>query len=143
MLEEQRGSQYGSIATTLWGMDILLEMLENARTKSKPNDIEFQDTIDLAWTLLQRYYSKTDDSPVHLTSIILDPHLKFSYCNCQWEKKWTGAVKEKMLLFYDRYRWIYGHRITDVSDIEDRVETEQARDMRLFDVNKWRFGDMK
>ena len=149
MLGEERGSLYGSIATTLWGMDMLLEMLETARTKSKPNNLQFQGSLDLAWTLLQGYYGKTDDSPVHVASLVLDPRLKFSYCDRHWEREWTNMAKERIAAFYGRYTWMYSCGISNVSDVEDGVERETEPepepepDMRLFDVNKWRFGNMK
>ena len=48
MLRENRGVKYGSIGTTLWGMDILLEMLEKARERSPPNNAAFRNAIDEA-----------------------------------------------------------------------------------------------
>src|SRR5579859_1365038 len=108
------------------------ECQDEEQTKQSP----IQDAIDLARMLLKGYYSKTDDSPVHVASIVLDPRSKFSYCDRCWINKWTNAAKEKMSSFYDRYRSIYGCGTNDVSDVEDGVEMESAGNIGLFDIQK-------
>ena len=46
LLGENRGTQFGSIGSILWGMDLLLEKLENARKKSR--NTLFQSAVDSA-----------------------------------------------------------------------------------------------
>ena len=58
LLEEKRGIQFGLVGSILWGIDMLLDMLEKARKKSR--DTPFQDAIDSAWAVLRKYYEYTD-----------------------------------------------------------------------------------
>ena len=73
MLGQERGTRYGSVATILWGMDILLDLLEKAKTLARPNDSGFKKAINLSWKLLDKYYQLTDKSPVHIVSLCWTP----------------------------------------------------------------------
>jgi hypothetical protein len=134
MLGENRGVKYGSIGTTLWGMDMLLEMLEKARKNSPPNGRAFQSAIDQAWELLKDYYNKTDDTPIHVVSLVLDPRMKYAYCTRNWKAEWIDEAKKKVTAFYRRYCR---------EETEETVMTETPAEIgkMVFNVNKWRFGD--
>ena len=84
MLGQERGMRYGSVVTILWGMDILLDLLEKAKTLARPNDSGFKKAINLSWKLLDKYYQLTDKSLVHIVSLLLDPRMKFQYFERQW-----------------------------------------------------------
>ena len=104
MLGQERGTRYGSVATILWGIDILLDLLEKAKTLARPNDSGFKKAINLSWKLLDKYYQLTDKSPVHIVSLLLDPRMKFQYFERQWPQVWLEDAKAKVRRFYNQYR---------------------------------------
>ena len=38
---------------------------------------------------------------------------------------------------------MYDHVTSDASDVDDGIKTELAKDIGLFDMNRWRFGNME
>src|SRR5437773_966595 len=102
LLGENRGTQFGSIGSILWGMDLLLEMLENARKKSR--NTPFQSAVNSAWGVLKKYYEYTDESVIHITATVVDPRMKYSYFDRRWKKDWIRKAKEAMVKFVSQYR---------------------------------------
>src|SRR5438046_10173409 len=45
ILREECGTLYESINSTLWGMDMLLKLLENEKKKSRPSETSFRATF--------------------------------------------------------------------------------------------------
>jgi hypothetical protein len=133
MLGQQRGTLFGSIGSILWGFDMLLTVLEKARKKSRPADTPFQAALDYAWGLLDKYYKETDKSGVHVVSLVLDPHMKYNYFERNWPKKWMEGVRQKMTSLFDQY-W-------ESEDFVAPIVDSTAK--KAFDINKWRFGDIK
>ena len=58
ILGEERGTLYGSVNSILWGMDMLLELLENENL--------------------------TDKSTVYVIATMLDPRMKYKYFERNW-----------------------------------------------------------
>jgi hypothetical protein len=69
LLGQQKGTTCGSAASALWGYDYLLAQLESweRQTRSGGNRVEtgFRAAVNLAWTLLKKYYKETDKSRSH------------------------------------------------------------------------------
>ena len=131
LLGEKRGTQFGSVGSILWGMDVLLDRLEKARKMSR--DTPFQEAIDSAWAVLKKYYEYTDESPIHVVSTVLDPRMKYSYFERKWKKDWIKKAKETMVDFVSRYS----------EDLENpmpsTVQSPQKLN-RMVDIDSWRFG---
>jgi len=131
LLGENRGTQFGSIGLILWGMDLLLEKLENARKKSR--NTPFQSAVDSAWAVLKKYYEYTDESVIHVAATVLDPRMKYSYFDRRWKKDWIKKAKETMIEFVARYR----------EDEDNPTSTSippLAKSNRPIDIDSWRFG---
>src|SRR5436190_16828405 len=86
ILGEERGTLHGSVSSILWGFDMLLEMLETERKKSRPEDVPFQKALDASWGKLDKYYQETDKCPVYIVATMLDPRMKYKYFEEHWRK---------------------------------------------------------
>ena len=146
MLGQERGTRYGSVATILWGMDILLDLLEKAKTLARPNDSGFKKAINLSWKLLDKYYQLTDKSPVHIVSLLLDPRMKFQYFERQWPQVWLEDAKAKVRRFYNQYRQ---QEEATVQELAPQVQqttgsmenvTTQITTPTSLDIDTWLFG---
>ena len=146
MLGQERGTRYGSVATVLWGMDILLDLLEKAKTLARPNDSGFKKAINLSWKLLDKYYQLTDKSPVHIVSLLLDPRMKFQYFERQWPQVWLEDAKAKVRRFYNQYRQ---QEEATVQELAPQVQqttgsmenvTTQITTPTSLDIDTWLFG---
>jgi len=53
------------------------------------------------WEKIDKYYALTNDTPVYITSIVLDPTMKWEYFEDIWEDKpnWVTAGKAKVQKF--------------------------------------------
>ena len=60
MLGQEKGTIYGSIASTLWGFDYLLTKLEKWEKECKRSDTGFRTAVNLSWNLMKKYYKETD-----------------------------------------------------------------------------------
>jgi hypothetical protein len=49
--------------------------------------------INSGWQKLEKYYSKTDESPVYTAAIILNPMQKEAYINRFWRPLWVDRAK--------------------------------------------------
>ena len=73
-LGQEKGTPLGSIASVLWGFDMLLDILEKAREKvfHGKKTGHYTICVDHAWGLMNKYYSLTDKSRVYIIATVLD-----------------------------------------------------------------------
>ena len=138
MIGQEKNSLHGSIGSILWGMDMLLTVLEEARKKSsdiRSPDSPFQLALDHAWGILNKYYSETDKCRMYIVSLVLDPRMKYDYFERNWKKKWIRDMKEKMRSVWEECDGQPSSAITTSPTV--------IADTSPFDVNKWRFGTAK
>ena len=79
MLGQEKGTRYGSIASTLWGFDYLLVKLEKWEKESKRSETGFRMAVNLSWNLMKKYYRETDKCPMYIVAMVLDPRFKMQY----------------------------------------------------------------
>jgi hypothetical protein len=139
ILGEERGTLHGSVSSVLWGFDMLLELLETERKKSRPEDAPFQKALDASWEKLDKYYTATDKCPVYVVATILDPRMKYKYFEEHWRKDWLKEVMGKMQATYNQYR-LEKHVPTTASTTTTRSSLLEDKS---FDIHKWRFGNMQ
>ena len=65
----------GAIFDVLPAMDMLLNTLEDAKLAYKAQKSHFASCINLAWTKLDEYYNLSDNSPVYVVAVMLDPEV--------------------------------------------------------------------
>jgi hypothetical protein len=146
MIGQEKGSRYGSIASTLWAFDILLESLEKAKERIKSTENTFRKAIERAWSLLDKYYHLTDQSTVHIFAMMLDPWMKLEYFERKWPREWVDDAKVKIHQFYNQYTISN----QDTSDKTPSTETVKKSDDTAInnlgpgrlDIDSWLFGDI-
>ena len=53
-------------------MDYLLGVFKEAKVKYKDNPF-IASRVNLAWSKLDKYYTKTNDSPIYIAALVLNP----------------------------------------------------------------------
>jgi hypothetical protein len=89
-------TQYGqgdhsSVAATLDLMDVLLMHYEKAKLQHK-DDTRMLKAIEMGWFVLDKYYTKTEDTPVYAASVLLHPSKRMAYLQKNWDKRWHDAA---------------------------------------------------
>lgn len=74
-------------------MDYMLELFEEGKRQFKDDSI-LGPCINSGWAKLEKYYSKTSDSPAYAAAIVLNPEYKWEYMNTTWEASWIPATRE-------------------------------------------------
>src|SRR5579859_4464396 len=89
-LSQSKNKDLGSIADVLWGFNMLLEVLEKARTEfitPESKNSHLATCIDHRWHLFNKYYQLTDDSQAYVMAATLDPRNKHGYFLGKWNRK--------------------------------------------------------
>ena len=82
MIGQEKDSLHGSIGSILWGMNMLLTVLKEARKKGsdiRALDSPFQIVLNYTWGILNKYYSETDKCRMYVVSLVLNPRMKYDY----------------------------------------------------------------
>ena len=56
-------------------MDYLLGLFKEAKEQYKDNSF-IVSRVNSTWSKLDKYYTKTSESPVYITTLVLDPSIK-------------------------------------------------------------------
>ena len=96
----------GAIFDVLPAMDMLLNTLEDAKLAYKAQKSHFASCINLAWTKLDEYYNLSDNSPIYVVAVMLDPRLKLQYIESRWSThpEWIEIAQEKVRTMFNHYR---------------------------------------
>ena len=68
-------------------IDIILSQHEKAQSKYANHDV-LKKMVNSGWQKMEKYYSKTDESPAYAAAIILNPTRKDGYVNAFWRPSW-------------------------------------------------------
>jgi hypothetical protein len=138
-LGQSKNNDLSSIAGVLWGFDMLLEVLEQARkdwiTPENKNS-HLATCIDHGWGLFNKYYKLTDDSRAYIMAATLDPRNKHEYFHRKWERKHMADVRTKTQSMFKEFEALYevAEELPDIFEVE-KVDLHDS-----FDINEWRFG---
>src|SRR5579859_4861575 len=89
-LGQSKNNDLGLIVGVLWGFNMLLEVLEKARTEfitPENKKSHLATCIDHGWHLFNKYYKLTDDSQAYVMAATLDPRNKHAYFLRKWEDR--------------------------------------------------------
>jgi len=155
---QEKNSPLGSIASILWGFDMLLDTLEKARKKCAADtkaaekrkdkkEAEKQDQlaicIDHAWKLMTEYYKETDRSRAYVVAMVLDPRQKYEYFIRQWDEIHHTGMREKMESMFAEFQQASAIENSQ-SETEQFTSPIQSKGKTLmmpdWDINAWRFG---
>ena len=68
------------------------------------SDKEFCGRIKNGWEIFDKYYSKTDESPLYAAALILHPTRRTKYIRYNWKKEWQKPILKKVKELWEVYR---------------------------------------
>jgi hypothetical protein len=92
-----------TLENCLPAMDYLLSLFEEAKTRYG-NDPFMASRVNSAWSKLDKYYTKTNDSAAYVAALVLDPCMKWEYINSTWESEWIPDAKTMVVQLWKKYR---------------------------------------
>lgn len=92
-----------TIDFVLLTMDVLLAHLKEALDEFK-DDKEMSSRIKSSWATLDKYYTKTDDSPLYAAGIILHPNRRTKYIQINWPASWQKSAISSVKNLWRSYR---------------------------------------
>ena len=118
-------------------MDFLLAFLEEAR-KKQASDTPLGESIDEAWSILNKYYDLTNCCPIYIVAIVLDPRTKFQYFErkCESHPSWIGMAKEALFEFWRDYNV----SCSEESDAPDLNNEKEEKEETVMNIDEWCFG---
>ena len=96
-------SSTATLENCLPAMDYLLSLFEEAKTRYS-NDPFMASRVNSAWSKLDKYYTKTNDSAAYVAALVLDPGMKWEYVNSTWESEWIPNAKAMVAQLWKKYR---------------------------------------
>ena len=114
--------KHGALWEVLPTMEFLLEHIKSMYDKVKDvpdprEDLEppaeaqivarhFRNTLQLGWASLDKYYSKTDDTPIYLAALVLHPAYKWTWIERQWSSKrqWIATGRKAVDGLWQSFR---------------------------------------
>src|SRR5579859_3893690 len=140
-LSQSKNNDLGSIAGVLWGFDMLLEVLEKARTEfitPENKKSHLATCIDHGWHLFNKYYKLTDDSRAYIMAATLDPRNKHEYFLRKWDRKHIPGMRRKTESMFQEFK--LSHDVATAVDISNSPSPSDVDLIEDFDINEWRFG---
>jgi hypothetical protein len=93
---------HATIDSVLFTMDIIVQYFEAALSEYA-SDKEFSSRIRKGWETFDKYYSKTDDSPLYAAALILHPNRRTRYIEANWRAKWVKPILKKVKGLWELY----------------------------------------
>jgi hypothetical protein len=96
-------SSTSTLDNVLPAMDFILEMFEDGKERFKDNDF-MAPCINSAWSKLNKYYTKTSESPAYISALVLHPAFKWEYIEATWDPEWIPKSREQVEELWKRYQ---------------------------------------
>ena len=84
-------------------MDYLLGLFEEAKVRYR-DDPFMASRVNSAWSKLDKYYTKTNDSAAYIAALVLDPCMKWEYITSTWQPEWIPDAKALVVKLWKKYR---------------------------------------
>ena len=84
-------------------MDYLLGLFEEAKVRYM-DDPFMASRVNSAWSKLDKYYTKTNDSAAYIAALVLDPCMKWEYISSTWQPEWIPDAKALVAKLWKKYR---------------------------------------
>jgi hypothetical protein len=59
--------------------------------------------VNSAWSKLDKYYTKTNESTAYIAALVLDPRLKWEYISSTWQPEWVTDDKTLVIQLWKKY----------------------------------------
>jgi hypothetical protein len=92
-----------TLENCLPAMDYLLGLFEDAKIKYT-DDPFMASRVNSAWSKLDKYYTKTNDSAAYIAALVLDPCMKWEYITSTWQPEWIPDAKALVAKLWKKYR---------------------------------------
>ncbi|OAF59469.1 Phospholipase C [Pseudogymnoascus destructans] len=76
-------------------MDFILAHFEKSKDKYK-DDVKLSTMVNSGWQKMDKYYSKSDESPAYAAALLLNPARKWHYIEQFWRPTWQEKVKKSI-----------------------------------------------
>ncbi|KAL3957309.1 hypothetical protein ACCO45_007887 [Purpureocillium lilacinum] len=96
-------NKWSSLDQLLYHMDILLKHFEDAKKKYSNNQ-RLIHSINMGWFVLDKYYFKTDETPVYSAALLLHPSKRLKYLRRNWRDDWHDGAINKARKIWSRYK---------------------------------------
>jgi hypothetical protein len=87
---------------------LILNIFEKAnnvvRQVKFASDKDFCSRIKKAWEVFDKYYTKTDTTPLYAAALILHPTHRTAYIKANWPAKWIKPALKKVTELWESYR---------------------------------------
>ena len=60
--------------------------------------------VNSAWSKLDKYYTKTNESTAYVAAVVLDPRMKWEYISSTWQPEWVTDAKTLVIQRWKKYR---------------------------------------
>lgn len=107
-------SSTSTLDNVLPAMDFILEMFEDGKERFKDNDF-MAPCINPAWSKLNKYYTKTSESPAYISALVLHPAFKWEYVEATWDPEWIPKSREQVEELWKHYQPVDAPMITSFS----------------------------
>ena len=81
-----------TLENCLPAMDYLLGLFKEAKVRYR-DDLFMASRVNSAWSKLDKYYTKTNDSTAYIAALVLDPCIKWEYITSTWQPEWIPDAK--------------------------------------------------
>jgi hypothetical protein len=81
-------------------MDFVLEQLEQGKERYQ-GDKYIATACNSGWAKLDKYYSKTSDSPAYAAAVLLHPSNKWQEIENSWCLEWIPSAKSMVKQFWE------------------------------------------
>jgi hypothetical protein len=96
-------SSSATLENYLPAMDYLLGVFEQAKVQYK-DDPFMASRVNSAWSKLDKYYTKTNDSAAYIAALVLDPCMKWEYITSTWQPEWVPDANAQVVKLWKKYR---------------------------------------
>jgi hypothetical protein len=112
-------------------MDYLLGVFEEAKVKYR-DDPFMASGVNSAWSKLDKYYTKTNESTAYIAALVLDPCMKWEYISSTWQPEWITDAKASVIQLWKKYRPSSSDSTTSSSDSTTILTKAKQPDQNAF-----------
>jgi hypothetical protein len=93
-----------TLNNVLPAMDFILTQFEEGKKRFKDHP-QLSKMFNSGWGKLNKYYILTEDTPIYVAALVLNPSRKWNYIQRNWDqRKWVEDAKKIMQAFWDGYK---------------------------------------
>jgi len=110
-------------------MDALTSWLEKSLVQHA-SDKDFVSRIKKGCQVFDKYYNKTDISPLYAAALVLHPMRRTAYIKANWKDKWAKVALRKVKELWEVYR---EQAPTSLSPLHSRLPQQLPKELDEFD----------